>query len=144
MHRQQLQYRHIGHRVLSQHLSGRRRHTHQGEFEYENEFHAIYNWFNSFGYCERILRNFNPEEVKQGVLLRSKWDPGAKRLHVQRAIGGVAEDESWSSQRLYTLSRMGKLLAEAGPDVEIVYGSLGCEPYHRGSRRMIVIARRVI
>jgi hypothetical protein len=74
------------------------------------------------------------------VLLR----PCAERLHVQRAIGGVAEDESWSSQRLYTLSRMGKLLAEAGPDVEIVYGSLGCEPYHRGSRRMIVIARRVI
>ena len=141
--------------------------------EYENEFHAIYNWFNSFGYfshrenidvarrfsCalrlggrllidqlnrERILRNFNPEEVKQGVLFRSKWDPRAERLHVQRAIGGVAEDESWSSQRLYTLSQMGKLLAEAGLDVEIVYGSLGCEPYHRGSRRMIVIARRVI
>ena len=141
--------------------------------EYENEFHAIYNWFNSFGYFshgenfdvvrrfsralrpggrllidqlnrEGILRSFHPEDVKHGVLFRSKWDPRTERLHAQRVIDGIAESESGSSQRLYTLSQMRSLLAGAGLDVEIVYGSLDCEPYHRGSRRMIVIARKII
>ena len=141
--------------------------------EYENEFHAIYNWFNSFGYFshgenfdvvrrfsralrpggrllidqlnrERILRSFHPEDVKHGVLFRSKWDPRTECLHAQRVIDGIAEGESGSSQRLYTLSQMRSLLAGAGLDVEIVYGSLDCEPYHRGSRRMIGIARKII
>ena len=139
--------------------------------EFENEFHAIYNWFNSFGYFsdgenaevvrrfaralrpsgrllidhlnrERILRNFRPVSVNHGVLFRSKWDSRAERLIGQRVIGGIAEDESRSSQRLYTLSQMRNLLASAGLDVETVYGSLSCEPYHRGSHQMIIVARK--
>ena len=140
--------------------------------EFENEFHAIYNWFNSFGYFsdgenaevvrrfaralrpsgrllidqlnrERILRNFRPVSVNHGVFFRSKWDPREERLIGQRVIGGITEAESRSSQRLYTLSQMRNLLASAGLDVEIVYGSLCCEPYHRGSHQMIVVARKV-
>ena len=139
--------------------------------EFENEFHAIYNWFNSFGYFsdsenadvvrrfaralrpggrllidllnrERILRNFIPVGVNHGVLFSSKWDPREERLIGQRVIDGIAKDESRSSQRLYTLSQMRNLLASADLGVEAVYGSLNCEPYHRGSRQMIVIARK--
>ena len=139
--------------------------------EFENEFHAIYNWFNSFGYFsdsentdvvrrfaralrpggrllidllnrERILRNFRPVSVNRGVLFRSKWDPREERLIGQRVIDGIVEDQSRSSQRLYTLSQMRTLLASANLGVENVYGSLNCEPYHRGSRQMIVIARK--
>ena len=139
--------------------------------EFENEFHAIYNWFNSFGYFpdsenadvvrrfaralrpggrllidqlnrERILRNFRPVSVNHGVLFRSMWDSREERLIGQRVIDGITDDESRSSQRLYTLSQMRDLLASAGLGVEVVYGSLNCEPYHRGSRQMIVIARK--
>lgn len=139
--------------------------------EFENEFHAIYNWFNSFGYFsdsenadvvrrfaralrpgglllidllnrERILRNFLPVSVNHGVIFRSKWDPREERLIGQRVIDGIADDESRSSQRLYTLSQMRNLLASADLGVEVVYGSLNCEPYHRGSHQMIVIARK--
>ncbi len=139
--------------------------------EFDNEFDAIYNWFNSFGYFsdgvnaevarrfaralrtggrllieqvnrERILRNFLPVTTKHGVLIRSSWDNDLERLLAERVIDGIGAVESRSSQRLYTLSQMRKLLASAGLDVEIVHGSLYCEPYHRGSRQMIVIARK--
>lgn len=139
--------------------------------EFENEFHAIYNWFNSFGYFsdgenaevvrrfaralrlggrllidqlnrERILRSFCPVSVNHDVLFRSRWDPREERLIGQRVIDGIAESESRSSQRLYTLSQMRALLASADLGVETVYGSLNCEPYSRGSRQMIVVARK--
>ena len=141
--------------------------------EFENEFDAIYNWFYSFGYFpngenaevvkrfsralrpggrllidllnrERILRNFRPAEVRDGVRFRSKWDRGRERLIVQRVVDGIAEEESRSSQRLYTPSQMRNLLASAGLEVETVNGSLGGEPYRRSSPRMIVVARKAV
>ena len=139
--------------------------------DFENEFHAVCNWFNSFGYFsdaenadvarrfaralrpggrllvdqlnrERILRDFRPVEVKYGVRIRSRWDARRERLIGQRAIAGIAEEESRSSQRLYTPAQMGGLLAAAGLAVESVFGSLDREPHHRGSDRMIVVARK--
>ena len=139
--------------------------------EFEDEFHAVCNWFNSFGYLshgenadlarrfaralrpggrllidqlnrERILRNFRPVDVKHGVRIRSRWDARGQRLDSQRVIAGIAEEESRSSQRLYTLAQMRGLLASAGLEVESVHGSLKGEPYHRGSDRMIVVARK--
>ena len=138
---------------------------------FENEFHAVCNWFNSFGYFsdggnadlarrfaralrpggrllidqlnrERILRRFRPVDVKHGVRFQSRWDPRRERLIGQRVIDGIAEEESRSSQRLYTLAQMRGLLASADLDVESVLGSLNREPYHRGSDRMIVVARK--
>lgn len=139
--------------------------------EFDNEFHAVYNWFNSFGYFsdgenadlvrrfaralrpggrllieqtnrERILRNFRPVTARHGVLLRSRWDAEKERLLVQHEFEGIAAAESRSSQRLYTLSQMRKLVASAGLDVEIVHGSLNREPYRRGSGKMMVVARK--
>ena len=141
--------------------------------DFENEFHAIYNWFNSFGYFsdgenidvvrrfsralrlggrllidqlnrERILRNFRPVGVRHGVLAQSKWDPREERLIGQCVVDGIAEYESRSSQRLYTLSQMRNLLSSLGLKVENVYGSLNREPYRRGSRQMIVVAHKVV
>ena len=139
--------------------------------EFENEFDAVYNWFFSFGYFpdgenadvarrysralrpggrllieqlnrERILRNFRPAEVRDGVRFRSKWDRGRERLIAQRVVDGIAEDESKSSQRLYTPSQIRNLLASAGLEVEAVHGSREDEPYRRSSPRMIVLARK--
>ena len=139
--------------------------------DFEDEFHAVCNWFNSFGYFsdaenadlarrfaralrpggrllidqlnrERILRNFRPEDVKHGVPMLSRWDARKGRLTVRRMIAGIAEEESRSSQRLYTPAQMRRLLAAAGLEVEAVHGSLHREPYHRGSDRMIVVARK--
>ena len=139
--------------------------------EFDSEFHAIYNWFNSFGFFpeeedadvvwrlaralrpggrllidqvnrERILRNFRPETARPGLLLNSRWDRDRERLFVERVVEGIGENEGGSSQRLYTLSQMRKLLASAGLELEIVLGSLKGEPYRRGSRKMIVVARK--
>ena len=138
---------------------------------FESEFHGVCNWFNSFGYFsdgenadlarrfaralrpggrllidqlnrERILRNFRPVDVKHGVRIRSRWDARGQRLIGQRVIAGIAEEESRSSQRLYTLAQMRGLLASTGLAVESAFGSLSREPYHRGSGRMIVVARK--
>ncbi len=139
--------------------------------DFENEFHAVCNWFNSFGYFsdaenadvarrfaralrpggrllvdqlnrERILRNFRPADLKHGVRMLSRWDARAERITVQRVIAGIPNDESRSSQRLYTPAQMRRLLAVAGLEVESVFGSLNGEPCHRGSDRMIVVARK--
>ena len=139
--------------------------------EFEEEFHAVCNWFNSFGYFsdgenadvarrfaralrpggrllidqlnrERILRNFRPADLKHGVRMLSRWDARQERIGVRRVIPGIPKDESRSSQRLYTPAQMRGLLAAAGLEVESVHGSLNQEPYHRGSDRMIVVARK--
>ena len=91
---------------------------------------------------ERILRNFRPESARHGVLLSSRWDRDGERLLVERVVEGIAENKGGSSQRLYTLSQMRNLLASAGLELEIVLGSLKREPYRRGSRKMIVVARK--
>ena len=101
--------------------------------DFANEFHAIYNWFYSFGYFsdrdnaalvrrfaralrpggrllidllnrERILRNFQAEAVRNGVLFRSTWDARDQRLYARRVIKGIHKSASESSQRLYTPS----------------------------------------
>ena len=139
--------------------------------EFENEFHAVCNWFNSFGYFsdgenadlarrfaralrpggrllidqlnrERILRNFRPVDVRHGVQYRSRWDARRERLVGRRVIPGIPAQQSRSSQRLYTQAQMRGLLAAAGLEVESVSGSLNREPFHRGSDRMIVVARK--
>ena len=139
--------------------------------DFENEFHAVCNWFNSFGYFsddenadlarrfaralrpggrllidqlnrERILRNFKPADLKHGVRMLSRWEAREERITVQRVIAGIAEEESRSSQRLYTPTQMRGLLGSAGLEVESVFGSLSREPYHRGSDRMIFVARK--
>ena len=139
--------------------------------EFENEFDAVCNWFNSFGYFsdrenadvamrfsralrpggrllieqlnrERILRNFRPEAVRDGALFRSRWDRGGERLIARCVVEGIAAEESRSSQRLYTPSQMRNLLSSAGLEVEAVHGSREGEPYGRGSPRMVVVARK--
>ena len=141
--------------------------------EFENEFDAVCNWFISFGYFsdrenaevvrrfsralrpggrllieqlnrERILRNFRPEEVRDGARFLSRWDRRGERLVAQRVVEGIAEEESWSSQRLYTPSQMHSLPASAGLDLEAVHGSREGEPYRRGSSRMIFVARKTV
>ena len=72
----------------------------------------------------------------------SRWDARQERITVQRVTAGIAEEESRSSQRLYTRAQMRDLLAASGLEVESVYGSLDREPFHRGSDRMIVVARK--
>ena len=141
--------------------------------EFENEFDAVCNWFYSFGYFsdrenadvamrfyralrpggrllieqlnrERILRNFRPEEVRDGARFRSRWDRRGERLIARRAVEGIAAEESRSSQRLYTPSQMRSLLSSAGFEVEDVHGSREGEPYRRGSSRMIFVARKTV
>jgi hypothetical protein len=46
------------------------------------------------------------------------------------------------SMRLYTPRQIRRLVESAGLRVEAVYGDRQGRPYGRGSRRMIIIARR--
>ena len=139
--------------------------------DFESEFHAVCSWFNSFGYFaddentdlarrfaralrpegrllidqlnrERILRNFRAADVKHGVRMLSRWDARRGRLTVRRVIAGIPAEQSRSTQRLYTPAQMRGLLTAAGLEVESVFGSLNREPHHRGSDRMIVVARK--
>lgn len=136
-----------------------------------NQFHGVFNWFNSFGYFddeenadlihryaralrpggrllidqvnrERILRDFRPEAVNSGVLYKSRWEKKAQRIHLRRVVDGRDDPRNRSSQRWYTPAQMRALLAEAGLRLEAIYGSIGGESYTRGSRHMITIARK--
>lgn len=134
-------------------------------------FHAVFNWFNSFGYFsdadnealvrawsealmaggrllietlnrERILRRFRPDEVNHGIRMTSRWDPVRQRLSSQRHIDGIAAADCWSDQRLYTPGQLAALVEGAGLRVEALHGGPSAQPYRRGSPRLIVIARK--
>ena len=158
-------------RFRKESLSGRFLALDLRELDIDGEFHAIYNWFGSFGYFsdaenadllrryaralrpggrllidqpnrEFMLRHFRAE-IDEGLFVkRTRWDGASQRVITDRYAQGKADPRNVSSMRLYTPGQMKALLARAGLRIESIYGSLGGEAYGRGSRRMVVVARK--
>ena len=139
--------------------------------EDDGHFHGIYNWFGSFGYFsegenlalverfaralrpggrliveqvnrERILRNFRRKGVVGPIVTYAYWDRVTQRAINHRVVDGVQEVANSSSMRLYTPAQISSLLETVGLEVEAIYGYPDGGPFTRGSRRMVVVARR--
>lgn len=141
------------------------------EMEFNDEFDAAVNWAGSFGYFndednldvtrryaralrtggrflndqpnrERVLRNFVDEAEFPRFATRTRWDKPMQRVITQRIVDGVHDPRNDSSMRLYTPAQMHELMADAGLEVEAMYGSLAGDAWTRSSRRMITVARK--
>ena len=160
-----------GARFRKEHLSGRFLALDLRELDLADEFHAIYNWFGSFGYFsdaenadllrryaralrpggrllvdspnrEFILRHFRAE-IDEGLFVnRTRWDGASQRVITDRYVQGKADPRNVSSMRLCTPAQMKALLVRAGLEIEVIYGSFDGDAFRRGSRRMIVVARK--
>jgi len=141
------------------------------ELAFEAEFDAICNWFGSFGYFsdaenadllrrfaralrpggrllvdspnrEFLLRHFRAEADDGRFIGRSRWDADSQRVITARYVQGKADPRNTSSMRFCTPAQMNTLLGRAGLKIVAMYGTFDGQPYRRGSRRMIIVARR--
>ena len=157
-----------------------RRHGLQGAFfvadlrniDFQAAFHAVVNWFGSFGYFseeenldvlrrmaralkpggrllieqinrERVLRKFMRRAKVGDLTVRNRWNPRTQRVEGLWTTGeGRCKRTSRSSIRVYTPGQFTALFQSAGLRVEGAYGHDG-RPYTRGSRRLIMVARKV-
>jgi len=158
-------------RFRKERLSGRFLALDLRELDFFGEFHAIYNWFGSFGYFsdnenedligryaralrpggrllidqpnrEFILRHFRAEISNGAHVTRNRYDVGTQRVISTWSDQGKRGAAGISSMRLYTLGQEQRLLRRAGLEIECVYGSHDGSQFNRGSRRMILVARK--
>lgn len=137
----------------------------------EGTYHAVFCWFNSFGYFsekenedllqrwagalrpggrllidqinrERVLRKFRPQHESGGIHYRSRWDTRRQRIHLSRNTDAEAKPQNTSSQRWYTPAQLRHLMAKAGLSLEATYGSADAAPYNSYSPQMILVARK--
>lgn len=100
------------------------------------------------GSRDGLLSNFHPHYVSEKddslMVNRFAFDVLSGRLHNQRIIirGGVRKDIPFSI-RLYSVSEMRGLLAEAGLELEQVYGEWDARPLELVSGSMVLIARKL-
>jgi hypothetical protein len=78
------------------------------------------------------------------MINRFSFDVNNGRLHNERIIirDGVRKDRPFSI-RLYSVSEMRGLLAEAGFALEQVYGEWDARPLELESGAMVIIARKI-
>lgn len=99
------------------------------------------------GSRDGLLANFHPHYVSEKdaslMINRFSFDVLSGRLHNQRIIirDGVRKDIPFSI-RLYSVSEMRGLLAEAGLELEQVYGEWDARPLELESGSMVIIARK--
>lgn len=99
------------------------------------------------GSRDGLMANFHPHYVseKEGNLMinRFSFDVVSGRLRNERIIirDGVRKDRPFSI-RLYSVSEMRALLAEAGLELLQVYGEWDARPLEQHSGSMVVIARK--
>ncbi len=100
------------------------------------------------GSRDGLLANFHPHYVseKEGNLMinRFSFDVLSGRLRNERIIirDGVRKDRPFSI-RLYSVSEMRNLLAEAGLELEQVYGEWDARPLELESGSMVLLARKM-
>ncbi|MBE0699075.1 MAG: class I SAM-dependent methyltransferase [Anaerolineaceae bacterium] len=100
------------------------------------------------GSRDGLMANFHPHYVseKDGNLMinRFSFDVQSGRLRNERIVirDGVRKDRPFSI-RLYSVSEMRGLLAEAGFTLEQVYGEWDARPLEQASGAMVVIARKI-
>ena len=94
------------------------------------------------------MANFHPHYVteKDDSLLinRFSFDVHSGRLRNDRIVirDGVRKDRPFSI-RLYSVTEMRGLLAEAGMEMEQVYGEWDARPLEQDSGAMVVIAKKI-
>lgn len=139
--------------------------------DFEERFHAAYNWFGSFGYFserenaeflkrlaravrpggrvlveqvnrECILRHFRARGESPGLRTRVRWNSRSQRIEATwQYLTGHHWRQSRSSMRLYTPAQLSALFHSAGLAIEAIC-DWGGKPVTRGSRRLIFVGRK--
>jgi len=142
------------------------------KIDFENEFHAMFNWQGSFGFFsdaenlgalrrfagalrsggrllidqpnrEYILRHFDSRSRRGDVRITTRWNASTQRAEsTHRSTHAGRSAVARMSIRLYTPAQFRRLFARAGLKVEATYGDLDGGKYHRGSRRIHVVGRK--
>lgn len=153
-------------------LEGRFRTMDLREIHFVEEFHAVVNWFGSFGYfsdaenadllqryCralrpggrllveqvnrERILRNFAGELRVGDLTTRNRWDAKTERIISEHIVSGTRGSASLSSMRLYTPTQMKTLFSKSGLALEAILGHPDGDALRRSSGRMVIVGRKL-
>jgi SAM-dependent methyltransferase len=139
--------------------------------DFEERFHAAYNWFGSFGYfsdrenaaflrCladavrpggrvlleqvnrEWLLRHFARRQDSPGLRVGGRWNPRNQRIEARwQYLDGRRWHQTRSSMRLYTPAQFGRLFDDAGLALEAIYDAKG-ELATRASRRLSFVGRK--
>jgi len=150
-------------------LKGRFLQCDMRELDFEGEFDAVINWGGSFGYFsdtedldvlrrfaralkpggrlmmdgrnrEWVLRHFQPQQCRGDVKITNKWNPTTQRAEIVWRLTVDGEPRSYDMGiRLYTPGQFRRLFANAGLEIEAMYGNLDGSEYSRGSRRIYVL-----
>lgn len=90
---------------------------------------------------ESILRNFRRRIQVGNLLIENTWQDNRVNGLWTRREGGRSI-RCRSSIRLYTPGQMRRLAQKAGLEVVDFYGDWQGSAYRRGSRRLVMLARR--
>ena len=142
------------------------------QLDYDGTFHAVFNWFGSFGYFsdaenldllrgyaialrpggrllidqsnrENILRHFRHSDQRGEVKMSTKWQPETQCVETVWTCNRQGESRSCrSSIRLYTPAQFRQLFGRVGLEIESLYDSEEGGEYRRASRRISVIGRK--
>ena len=142
------------------------------ELNFNDEFHAVFSWFGSFGYFsdaenlevlrryastlrpggrllieqpnrENILRHFRHSNQRGNVKMSTKWYPQTQRVETVWTSNDQGENRSCrSSIRLYTPGQFRQLFGRVGLEIESLYDSVEGGKYCRASRRISVVGRK--
>jgi len=133
-------------------------------------FDAIYNWGGSFGYFsdeenvavvrrmaaalapggrllieqisrERVLRHLIASNRIGEWVSRTHWDAATQRI-ISEWTSDTGQPSFASTMRLYTPAQFQRLFADAGLEMEAIYGDRDGELYTQRCRRMSVVGRR--
>jgi cyclopropane fatty-acyl-phospholipid synthase-like methyltransferase len=98
---------------------------------------------------DRLMNVFKPIEWHENpigdlILSERDFDPITGRINAREVTihSNGRRSERSHSLRLYTFNELENMLQQAGLTVQSTYGDFDSTPFNRGSRRMIVIARK--
>ena len=142
------------------------------DLNFNGKFHAVFNWFGSFGYFsdeenlellrryvsvlkpggrllidqpnrENILRHFRHSDQRGNVKMSTKWYPQTQRVETLWSCNLQSESRPYrSSIRLYTPAQFCQLFGRVGLEIESLYDSEEGGQYHRASHRISVVGRK--
>lgn len=142
------------------------------KIDFENEFHAIFNWFGSFGYfsdeenldvlCRfaralrpggrvlidqpnrvNLMRHFQGKFEQGDITIYNYWDSQQQRIDGAWVVKSAGKKRRYQMLiRLYTLGQFRRLFDKVGLKVEALYGTWSGEPYRRGSKRLVIVGKK--
>ena len=142
------------------------------KIDFKNEFHAVFNWFGSFGYFSEeenfdvlaryakalrpggrvlidqpnranLLRHFQGKFEQGDVTIHNYWDSQRQRIDGAWVVkSGGKKHKNPMLIRLYTPGQFRKLFDRVGLEIEALYGNWSGEPYRRGSKRLVIVGKK--